>query len=180
MDDRLILSELKFPGRCPCGSRCRRIEWRAIQTRPLEWLPEELLRRARLAEEEIAARTRAVSEDIGARARAVHQAGHGKRTARRRHSWRVAAAAAGMMARLATLGVGLILANSAVAGTYWIALVPLFGLLCVVTAWARPRRDRSGLSLIVLRSFTGSALPWPWGSTSSPAPCGSRRTWPRA
>jgi hypothetical protein len=116
--------------------------------------PEDVLHRARLAQEEIAARTRAASEEIFARVHAIHQAGRRGRTGpRARHAWRVTVGAAIIMVLLAMLGVGLILANSAVAGTYWIALVPLFGVLCVITAWTRARRDQSRLWLTARQGF---------------------------
>ena len=52
-------------------------------------------------------------------------------------SWKVGAIAAIIMVLLALLGVGLTTTNSKVAPTYWISLVPLFGALCVFTAWRR-------------------------------------------
>jgi hypothetical protein len=50
-------------------------------------------------------------------------------------SWKVAAIAAIIMVMLGLLGVGLTTTNSGVATTYWISLVPVYGLLCVATAW---------------------------------------------
>jgi hypothetical protein len=52
-------------------------------------------------------------------------------------SWKVGAIAAIIMVLLALLGVGLTTTNSSVAPTYWISLVPLYGALCVFTAWRR-------------------------------------------
>jgi hypothetical protein len=51
-------------------------------------------------------------------------------------SWKVAAIAAILMVLLALVGIALTTTtSSAVASTYWIALVPIYGLLCVATAW---------------------------------------------
>jgi hypothetical protein len=50
-------------------------------------------------------------------------------------SWKVAAIAAIVMVMLGLLGVALTTTNSGVARTYWISLVPVYGLLCVATAW---------------------------------------------
>jgi hypothetical protein len=52
-------------------------------------------------------------------------------------SWKVGAIAAIIMVLLALLGVGLTTTNSSVAPPYWISLVPLYGALCVFTAWRR-------------------------------------------
>jgi hypothetical protein len=52
-------------------------------------------------------------------------------------TWKVGAIAGIIMVLLALLGIGLTTTNSSVAPTYWISLVPLYGVLCVVTAWRR-------------------------------------------
>jgi hypothetical protein len=52
-------------------------------------------------------------------------------------SWTVATSVAAAMVLLALIGVGLTTTNSAFASTYWVALVPVFGLLCIGTAWLR-------------------------------------------
>jgi hypothetical protein len=54
-------------------------------------------------------------------------------------SWRIAGAAAAVMVVLALIGVGLATADVSFARDYWMALVPVYGLLCVVTAWQRGR-----------------------------------------
>jgi hypothetical protein len=62
-------------------------------------------------------------------------------------SWKVAAIAAIIMVLLGLLGVGLTTTNSSLASTYWISLVPVYGLLCVATAWRMggKRIDRPGV-----------------------------------
>jgi hypothetical protein len=54
-------------------------------------------------------------------------------------SWMIASVVAAIMILLALLGVGLTTASSPAAETYWISLVPIFGVLCIATAWARAR-----------------------------------------
>jgi hypothetical protein len=44
---------------------------------------------------------------------------------------------AGAMALLALIGTGVTIANLAWARGYWLALVPVYGLICVVAAWYR-------------------------------------------
>jgi hypothetical protein len=44
---------------------------------------------------------------------------------------------------LALIGVAITMSKSEWAPRYWIALVPVYGLLCVATAWDRSRRDPS-------------------------------------
>jgi hypothetical protein len=56
-------------------------------------------------------------------------------------SWKIACAVAVIMVLLALLGIGLTTTSSAAASTYWISLVPIYGLLCVSLAWARARYD---------------------------------------
>jgi hypothetical protein len=56
-------------------------------------------------------------------------------------SWKIASVVAVIMVLLALLGVALSTASKAAASVYWISLVPIYGLLCVGTAWARARRD---------------------------------------
>jgi hypothetical protein len=54
-------------------------------------------------------------------------------------SWKVAGSAAAVMVALALIGVGLATADVGFAREYWMALVPIYGLLCVYTAWKRAR-----------------------------------------
>ena len=44
---------------------------------------------------------------------------------------------AGLMALLALVGTGITLADASWARAYWLALVPIYGVLCVVAAWYR-------------------------------------------
>jgi hypothetical protein len=53
---------------------------------------------------------------------------------------------AGAMALLALIGTAIALADVTWARSYWLALVPVYGVLCVLTAWHRTGR------------FTGSVL----------------------
>jgi hypothetical protein len=71
-------------------------------------------------------------------------------------SWMVATAASVAMVLLALLGVGLTTANAAVAPTYWVCLVPLFGAGCVAIAWARARHH----SMLAWPAVTRQVLHW--------------------
>jgi hypothetical protein len=53
---------------------------------------------------------------------------------------------AGLMALLALVGTGITLADASWARAYWLALVPVYGVLCVIAAWYRTGQ------------FTGSVL----------------------
>lgn len=44
---------------------------------------------------------------------------------------------AGLMALLALVGTGITIADAAWARTYWLCLVPVYGVLCVCAAWYR-------------------------------------------
>ncbi|HSV06977.1 MAG TPA: hypothetical protein VLI07_10710 [Candidatus Binatus sp.] len=64
--------------------------------------------------------------------------------------WKVGAAVAAIMVGLAVLGVALTTVDRVLARRYWMWLVPAYGLLCVVTAWYRPRDDAlHGLGAVV-------------------------------
>jgi hypothetical protein len=65
------------------------------------------------------------------------------------HSWKVAMGVASVMVALALLGVGLTTTQREIAPKYWIALVPVYGLLCVWTAWNRTRHGEGGRVLII-------------------------------
>jgi hypothetical protein len=54
---------------------------------------------------------------------------------------------------LALLGVGLTTKGSDRARVYWISLVPVYGVLCVVTAWLRARGTGGFNSAAVLRQI---------------------------
>jgi hypothetical protein len=51
------------------------------------------------------------------------------------HPWRVAVTVAVIMVLLALLGVGLTTAKSVAASVYWIAMVPAYGVLSILTAY---------------------------------------------
>jgi hypothetical protein len=56
-------------------------------------------------------------------------------------SWKVASVVAVVMVLLALLGVALTTTGRAAAPTYWVSLVPIYGLLCVSLAWTRAQHD---------------------------------------
>jgi hypothetical protein len=56
-------------------------------------------------------------------------------------SWGLASIVAAIMVLLALLGVAFTNGRYDFAQTYWIALVPVFGLMCVGTAYARTRHE---------------------------------------
>lgn len=64
-------------------------------------------------------------------------------------SWRFASIVAGIMILLAMIGVGLTTTNSSYSRHYWVWLVPVYGILCIGTAWSRGskglKRDFSGV-----------------------------------
>jgi hypothetical protein len=69
------------------------------------------------------------------------------------HAWKVASVVAIVMVLLALLGVGLSTTSSSSAPAYWISLVPIYGLLCIATAWARARHTKSLLRPVVVRQL---------------------------
>ena len=68
-------------------------------------------------------------------------------------SWKIASVVAVIMVLLALLGIGLTTTNSAAAPTYWVSLVPIYGLLCVSLAWARARNDPAARRPDVIRQL---------------------------
>ena len=70
-------------------------------------------------------------------------------------SWRVAGSAAAVMVVLALIGVGLATAAVGFARNYWMALVPVYGLLCVFTAW---KRARPGEQLVLRQLLHWAAI----------------------
>jgi hypothetical protein len=62
----------------------------------------------------------------------------------------VAVATAAAMTLLAILGTAITMADVAWAGRYWLFLVPVYGLLCIVAAWYRRgmEGDTVGLQLL--------------------------------
>jgi hypothetical protein len=64
--------------------------------------------------------------------------------------WRTGAVVAAIMVVLALVGVGLTTIRRAEARRYWIYLVPVYGLLCVATAWLRSRQEATfGIGAVV-------------------------------
>ncbi len=51
------------------------------------------------------------------------------------------------MVVLALLGVGLATAKPLLARNYWVSLVPIYGALCIVTAWRRSQQSGERLVL---------------------------------
>jgi len=72
-----------------------------------------------------------------------------------RPSWKIAGTAAAIMVVLALLGVGLATADVRFARDYWMALVPIYGLLCVFTAW---KRERPGDRLVLRQLLHWGAI----------------------
>lgn len=64
-------------------------------------------------------------------------------------SWKVGMIVASLMVFLALLGVGLTTTNRAIAPKYWMCLVPVFGLLCVIAAWYRAKQGEARRVAIV-------------------------------
>jgi hypothetical protein len=57
-------------------------------------------------------------------------------------SVKVGLGVAAVMVLLALVGVGLTTTDKRIAPKYWMALVPVYGVLCVVTAWVRSPDSR--------------------------------------
>jgi hypothetical protein len=76
--------------------------------------------------------------------------------------WKMALAVAIFMIVLAMIGVGLTTTNRDIAPTYWMSLVPVYGLLCVAVAWIRKRQGATGLVVIrqVLHWLAIAAAIW--------------------
>lgn len=65
-------------------------------------------------------------------------------------AWSATAVVAVLMVALGLLGVGLTTANRSLALRFWMWLVPVYGLLCVGTAWWRSREDTAfGIAVVV-------------------------------
>jgi hypothetical protein len=56
-------------------------------------------------------------------------------------SWKIPAVVVVIMIVLALVGVALTTSKNDWAPRYWMTLVPIYGVLCVATAWDRGRRD---------------------------------------
>jgi uncharacterized membrane protein len=70
-----------------------------------------------------------------------------------RRSWTLAVVVAIVMVLFALVGVGLTAANLEFAKSYWICLVPVYGLLCIATAWMRVRAGAAFDYTQVYRQF---------------------------
>lgn len=72
-------------------------------------------------------------------------------------SWKTTAAVALIMVVLALLGVGLATAKPLLARNYWVSLVPIYGVLCVVTAWRHSQQSGERLVLRQVLHWLGIA-----------------------
>ena len=62
-------------------------------------------------------------------------------------AWKITAAVALIMVVLALLGVGLATAKPLLARNYWVSMVPIYGALCIATAWRRSQQSGERLVL---------------------------------
>ena len=76
-----------------------------------------------------------------------------KRSSLLPHSWRWGTVVAGIMIVLALIGVALTTTNSHHALTYWIWLVPVYGILCIGTAWRRGSEGIKRDTSLVIRQI---------------------------
>jgi hypothetical protein len=69
-------------------------------------------------------------------------------------SWKTGMVVALIMVVLALVGIGLATVRPAAARQYWMWLVPMYGVLCVATAWLRSRQDSAlGVAAVVRQVF---------------------------
>jgi hypothetical protein len=66
-------------------------------------------------------------------------------------SWKVTGAIALIMVGLALLGVGVSALDAPLARKYWMTLIPVYGVLCTVTAWRRSQQAGVSGGGLVLR-----------------------------
>lgn len=66
--------------------------------------------------------------------------------------WKMALAVAIFMIVLAMIGVGLTTTNRNIAPTYWMSLVPVYGLLCVGVA--RICKRHGAIGRVVIRRYS--------------------------
>jgi hypothetical protein len=71
-------------------------------------------------------------------------------------SWRLTGAIALIMVGLALVGALLAALDAPLARKYWMTLIPVYGVLCTVTAWRRSRQAGGSGGALVLRQ----ALHW--------------------
>jgi hypothetical protein len=74
------------------------------------------------------------------------------------HAWRLAGIVAVVMLLLALVGVGLTTANAEAARTYWITLVPVYGVLSIAAALARARNQKGYHPAVVRQLFHWAAI----------------------
>jgi hypothetical protein len=72
-------------------------------------------------------------------------------------AWKTTAVVALAMVVLALLGIDLATTNPQLARNYWVALVPIYGALCVVTAWRRSSQSGERLVLRQVLHWLGIA-----------------------
>jgi len=66
-------------------------------------------------------------------------------------SWKVTGTIALIMVGLALLGVGVSALDAPLARKYWMILIPVYGVLCTVTAWRRSQQAGASGGAHVLR-----------------------------
>jgi hypothetical protein len=68
-------------------------------------------------------------------------------------SWRLSSLVAGFMIILALIGVGLTTTNSRFSSSFWIWLTPVYGILCIGTAWSRGSQGIKNNFTIAFQQF---------------------------
>lgn len=63
-------------------------------------------------------------------------------------SWKFTSIVSGIMVILAMIGVGLTTGDKANARMYWMILVPVYGALCIATAWMRSGFDKASSAVV--------------------------------
>jgi hypothetical protein len=71
--------------------------------------------------------------------------------------WWRPAVAAGIMVVLALIGVAFTTASARLAPRYWVALVPVYGVLCTLVAWNRSKQSGEQLVLRQILHWLGIA-----------------------
>lgn len=66
-------------------------------------------------------------------------------------SWKATGTIALIMVGLALLGVGLSTLSAPLARKYWMTLIPIYGVLCTITAWRRSQQAGAAGGRLVLR-----------------------------
>jgi hypothetical protein len=68
-------------------------------------------------------------------------------------SWKLTVGVAAVMVVLALIGVGLSTSSRASAPKFWMALVPVYGLMCILVAWYRSRDGECGPAVVLRQVF---------------------------